>query len=87
MDKGAVMDITIYLYSISDEPNKVKKTLSTEPLLITGKLKEEQDITAPAITLTIPEATVTAVPNRPSIVSTRPYSATNWKKPIMSLTA
>ena len=48
------MDITITLYSISDEPNKVEKTLSTNAFVITGKLKEEQDITAPAITIAIP---------------------------------
>lgn len=48
------MDITITLYSTSDEPNKVEKTLSTNSFVITGKLKEEQDITAPAITIAIP---------------------------------
>lgn len=48
------MDIKITLYSTSDEPNKVEKTLSTNSFVITGKLKEEQDITAPAITIAIP---------------------------------
>ena len=48
------MDITISLYSTSDEANKVEKTLSTNSFVITGKLKEEQDITAPAITIAIP---------------------------------
>lgn len=48
------MDITITLYSTSDEPNKVEKTLSTNSFVITGQLKEEQDITAPAITIAIP---------------------------------
>lgn len=47
------MDITITLYSTSDEPNKVEKSLSETKLEIVGKLKEEQDITAPAITISI----------------------------------
>ena len=62
------MDILLILGMTSDEPNKVQKSFTGETLEISGKFKEEQDITAPAITISVPTKTIYDSEGNPKIV-------------------
>ena len=62
------MDILLILGMTSDEPNKVQKSLTGDILEISGKFKEEQDITSPAITISVPTKTIYDSDGNPKIV-------------------